>query len=123
MTNRRTTIELTHQTEPILTALETAGFDIRAIFNGALLAFSLLSGDEQKLNIANAMGFGLDDPAERAARQARMCMKLYQSLSSKDLAVSLQFLSDGESRAIRQLLATLTPGDIIESGKQQRKKA
>jgi len=123
MGNRRTTIELTPQTEPILASLEQGGFDIRAIFNGALLAFSYLCGDEQKASIAESMGFDVADPAEQAANHARICIKLYQSLTPKNLAVSLQFLSDVESRGIRQLLATTNPGDIIQPTKQQRKKA
>jgi hypothetical protein len=123
MGNRRTTIELTPQTEPILAMLEQAGFDIRRIFNGALLAFNHLSGDEQKSHIAEAMGFDIDDPAEQAASHARMCIKLYQSLSPKNLAVSLQFLPPIESRAIQELLATLSPGDIMPSTKRQPKKA
>ena len=56
MANRRTTIELTDLTQPILESLELAGFDVRAIFNGAIVAFNSLSGDEQKQAIAEANG-------------------------------------------------------------------
>jgi len=109
MANRRTTFELTDVTEPLLATLEKEGFDLRSITNGALLAFVNLSGDEQKRLIAQANGIESNDPAELAATVARMCIRTYQGLSTKDFSVSLQFLSDIESKAIREMLEVLNP--------------
>jgi len=122
MPNRRTTFELTDITEPLLSELELMGFDVRSALNGALTAFTRLNGDDQKQAIAEANGAEITDPAEQAAVHARVCMKIYQSLSTKDFAVSLQFLSDVESRAIREMLKTLHPHPSRPKVKKAKRK-
>jgi len=54
MANRRSTIEFTDITEPLLEELELSGFDIRGIVNGGIFIFSKMSGDKQKEAIAEA---------------------------------------------------------------------
>lgn len=54
MANRRSTIEFTDITEPLLKELELSGFDIRGIVNGGIFIFSKISGDKQKEAIAGA---------------------------------------------------------------------
>ena len=56
MNNRRTTVEFTESTEPLVAQLEQSGFDVRAIINGALIVFNQLPGDAQKRAIAIANG-------------------------------------------------------------------
>lgn len=60
MANRRSTVQFTDVTEPLLKQLEDSGFDIRSCVNGALVVFSNLSGDEQKEAITKANGSGLE---------------------------------------------------------------
>lgn len=60
MANRRSTVQFTDVTEPLLKQLEDSGFDIRSCVNGALVVFSNLTGDEQKDAISKANGSGLE---------------------------------------------------------------
>ena len=105
---RKTSIEISDATEQILHGFE-ATYGLKNIVAAGILAFSRLSAQERERLIAESNGIRPEDPAELAADHARMCMKTYQGLSARDLAVSLQFLSDAESKAIRQMLQSLSP--------------
>lgn len=60
MANRRSTVQFTDVTEPILKQFELAGFDIKSVVNGGLVVLNKLTGDEQKQAIVEANGIGLE---------------------------------------------------------------
>jgi len=119
MSNRRSTVEFTDVTEPLLAKLDACGFDVRAIVNGGIVAFNKLTGDQQKTAISEANGVEIADPSETAAESARYCIKTMQSLSEKDRAIAFQFLSVEESRAIKEMLDALNPE--IQTARRKRR--
>lgn len=121
---KHTTVVLSESGQQIKEDLAPV-FGLKNILSAGLILFSRLSDAQQKHMIAEANGYQIKDPAELAAHEARLCMKRYQSLSQKDFAVSLQFLSDEESHAIQQLLTALNPAikhaESIEKTTKTRK--
>jgi hypothetical protein len=97
----------------------------RAI-EGALRAFMALSPAEQVkwMSAGNSAQQSQpaksEDPAEEAANLARYCLKKYQGLSKKDFAISLKFLSDEESRAVKEMLAAINPESRYEKNKKKK---
>lgn len=96
-------------------------FGLKNILSAGLLLFGRLSDTQQKAIIAQANGYELPDPSQRAAESARLCIKTYQGLSAKDFAVSLSFLSDRETRAVKKMLDSLQPSATLAA--KRRKKA
>lgn len=105
---QQTTVNLTEKAQLIKVDLAPL-FGLKNILSAGLILMDRLSADEQKAIIAEANGIEYVEPAEKAAFFARWCIKLYQDLSSKNFAVSLQFLSDEESKAVREMLNAINP--------------
>lgn len=104
---RKTSVDLTDIGQAIKNQYVHLG--LKNILSAGLLLFGEQSSDGKLNAIAMANGATVNDPAEGAANAARICIKTYQGLSTKDFSVSLQFLSDQESRAIREMLNALSP--------------
>lgn len=104
---RKTSVDLTELAQVVKNQYVHLG--LKNILSAGLLLFAEETGDGKLKAIAKANGATTDDPAETAATAARFCIKIYEGLNTKDFAVSLQFLSDKESRAIKQMLTALAP--------------
>jgi len=108
MANRRSTIEFISVVEPILKKLEISGFDIRAVVNGAIVAFDKLSGDEQKNAIAEA---------NQAPGQPEKTSDIKDIVQNLSHCVKYQILSVEDQKEVEKLRKLLGP----EKTKKKRK--
>lgn len=114
MANRRSTVEFTDVTEPILSELEIAGFDIRGIINGSIIAFSRLNGDDQKEAIAEAVG---EVSTHKTYYKAVAVIKDMAEVEKAEPGTVVKVLSKADHAEFEQLCKLLGP----EPKKQKKK--
>ena len=117
---KRTTVEVTEAANNAYQRMVNR-YGVRSAISAALLLLDEQTPAERERLIDKANGIESLDTSEIAAESARFCIKKMQSLSEKDRAIAFQFLSDDESRAIKEMLDALNP-EIQYAQHKRRKK-